>query len=158
MEYCTRIAVACGWGPFVAWIFLRYNLIDVQKVPSSALFTFPLWSLRLCLSIVVYYVQLWRLRTRDIEGRSQDFSKGESHCVKVTVLTRLSLWPTYRHGISPPVVGCLVKKGLQKGRSRAPQDPPLATSLDIDLTHRGPWQLLTDAQGSHIVTNFLNLI
>ena len=28
---------------------------------------------------------------------------------------------------SPPVVGCLVKKGLQKGVSRAPQDPSLAT-------------------------------
>ena len=25
---------------------------------------------------------------------------------------------------SPLVVGCLVKKGLQKGGSRAPQDPP----------------------------------
>ena len=25
---------------------------------------------------------------------------------------------------SPPVVGCLVKKGFQKGGSRAPQDPP----------------------------------
>ena len=25
---------------------------------------------------------------------------------------------------SPPVVGCLVKKGVQKGGSRAPQDPP----------------------------------
>ena len=25
---------------------------------------------------------------------------------------------------SPPVVGCLVKKGLQKGGSRAPQNPP----------------------------------
>jgi len=25
---------------------------------------------------------------------------------------------------SPPVVGCLVKKGSQKGGSRAPQDPP----------------------------------
>ena len=24
---------------------------------------------------------------------------------------------------SPPVLGCLVKKGLQKGGSRAPQDP-----------------------------------
>ena len=30
---------------------------------------------------------------------------------------------------SPPVVGCLVKKGSQKGGSRAPQDPPLATPL-----------------------------
>ena len=25
---------------------------------------------------------------------------------------------------SPPVIGCLVKKGMQKGGSRAPQDPP----------------------------------
>ena len=33
---------------------------------------------------------------------------------------------------SPPVVGCLVKKGLQKEGSRAPQDPPLATPLAID--------------------------
>ena len=32
---------------------------------------------------------------------------------------------------SPPVVGCLIKKGLQKGGSRAPQDPPLATPLDM---------------------------
>ena len=34
----------------------------------------------------------------------------------------------YGHDIvmafSPPVVGRLVKKGLQKGASRAPQDPP----------------------------------
>ena len=33
---------------------------------------------------------------------------------------------------SPPVVGCLVKKDLQKGGSRAPQDPPpLPTPLHI---------------------------
>ena len=30
---------------------------------------------------------------------------------------------------SPPVVGCLVKKVLQKGESRAPPDPPLATPM-----------------------------
>lgn len=35
---------------------------------------------------------------------------------------------------SPPVVGCLVKKGLQKGGSRAPQDPPLATPLVLGST------------------------
>ena len=34
---------------------------------------------------------------------------------------------------SPPVVGCLVKKGLQKGGSRAPQDP-LATPLKCHST------------------------
>lgn len=37
------------------------------------------------------------------QEHSQDFSKwgggGGSHCVKVRVLTRLSLWPIYRHGI-----------------------------------------------------------
>ena len=36
---------------------------------------------------------------------------------------------------SPPVVGCLVKKGLQKGGSRAPQDP-LATPLQIADNHK----------------------
>ena len=30
------------------------------------------------------------------QGRSQDFSKGGSHCVKVRVFTRLSLCPRYR--------------------------------------------------------------
>ena len=30
---------------------------------------------------------------------------------------------------SPPVVGCLVKKGLQKRGSRVPQEPPLATPM-----------------------------
>ena len=66
------------------------------------------------------------------QGRSQDFSKGGTHCVKVKVLTSS---PDCHYGqdivmaFSPPVVGCLVKKGLQKGGSRAPQDPPLATLL-----------------------------
>ena len=67
------------------------------------------------------------------QGRSQDFSKGGSHCVKVRVLTS-SPDCHYDQGIvmafsPPPVVGFLVKKGLQKGGSRAPQDPPLATPL-----------------------------
>ena len=30
---------------------------------------------------------------------------------------------------SPPVVGCLVKKGLEKGGSQAPQDPPFPGCL-----------------------------
>ena len=35
-----------------------------------------------------------------MQGRSQDFSRGGGqHCVKVRVLTRLSLWPRYCHGI-----------------------------------------------------------
>ena len=33
---------------------------------------------------------------------------------------------------SPPVLGCLVKKGLQKGGSRAPQDPPGNALVDGD--------------------------
>ena len=70
--------------------------------------------------------------------RSQDFSKGGSHCVKVRVLTRLVMSikkKSLRKGLfnygqdivmafSPPAVGCLVKKGLQKGGSRPPQDRP----------------------------------
>ena len=73
--------------------------------------------------------------------RGQDFSKGGSHCVKVRVVTRLSCRPPRRvfdlkkkfkkkglfnygqdidMAFSPRVVGCLVKKGLQKGGSRAP--------------------------------------
>ena len=46
---------------------------------------------------------------------------------------------------SSPVVGCLVKKCLQKGGSRAPQDLPLATPMKIILTKRPvfflPWQV-----------------
>ena len=34
-----------------------------------------------------------------MQGCSQDLSMGGAHCVKVRVLTRLSLWPRYRHGI-----------------------------------------------------------
>ena len=76
--------------------------------------------------------------------RSQNFSKWGSHCVKVRVRTRLSCRPPRRvfdlkkvlekglsnygqdivMAFSPPVVGCLVKKGFQKGGSRAPHDPP----------------------------------
>ena len=37
------------------------------------------------------------------------------------------------------IVGCLLKKGLQRGWSRAPQDPPLATAPlegPIHLDHK----------------------
>ena len=68
--------------------------------------------------------------------RSQDFSKGGSHCVKVRVVTILSCLPPRRDfylkkkslkkglfnygqdmdmAFSPSLLGCLVKKGLQKG-------------------------------------------
>ena len=43
------------------------------------------------------------------QGRSQDFLKGGSHCVKQRVLTRL--W-CFRH---LNIVGCLLKKRLTKG-------------------------------------------
>jgi len=61
----------------------------------------------------------------DNQGRSQNFSKGESHCqIEGTNLIVLSFLQ--------PVGGCLLKKGLQKGGSRASQDsPPLATPLLI---------------------------
>ena len=50
------------------------------------------------------------------QGHSQDFSKGGSHCVKMRVFS-----PDCHYGqgivmaFSPPVGGCLVEKGLQKG-------------------------------------------
>ena len=76
--------------------------------------------------------------------RSQDFSKGGSHCVKVRVLTRLScrlprrvfdFKKSLKKGLfnygqdivmafSPPVLGCLVKKSLQKGGHGHPRTPP----------------------------------
>ena len=39
---------------------------------------------------------------------------------------------------SPPVVGCLVQKGLQKGGSRGPQDPP---GHAYELYHHSNWAL-----------------
>ena len=96
--------------------------------------------------LVLFFLFLTRayMMTTVYHRRSQGLSKGESHCVKVRVLTRLSCRPPRRvfhlkqrlkrglfnHGqdigvaFSPPFVGCLVKKARQKGGSRAPQDPP----------------------------------
>ena len=59
------------------------------------------------------------------QGRSQDgFFKGG-----VTLCRKLKKW-LFSYGqdivmaFSLSVVGCLVNNGLQKGGSRAPQDPP----------------------------------
>ena len=57
------------------------------------------------------------------QGRSQDFSKGGSHCVKVRVSPDCHYGQGVVMAFSPPVAGCLVKKCLPKGGSRAPQDP-----------------------------------
>ena len=46
------------------------------------------------------------------QGRSQDFSKGGSHCVK-----------RYRHGFRK-FVGCLLKKRLTKGGVTGTPGPP----------------------------------
>ena len=60
-----------------------------------------------------------------LQGRSQDFSRGRGHTV-----SKWGYSPDCHYGqdiviaFSPPVVGWLVKKALQKGGSRAPQDPP----------------------------------
>ena len=59
------------------------------------------------------------------QGRSQDFSKGGggSHCVE-----------HYRHGVLPRnIIGCFLKKGLQRGGHRHPRTPPRYT---LDKTHR----------------------
>ena len=60
-----------------------------------------------------------------MQGRSHDFSKGG-----VTLCRKFKKEGLFSYGqdivmaFSPSVVGSLVKKGLQKGGSRAPQDPP----------------------------------
>ena len=84
---------------------------------------FPRWTNQI--------IDLWRFLNSIIsyQGRSQDFSKG-GHTV-----SKWGYSPDCHYGqgivmaFLPPVVGCSVKKGLQKGGSRAPQDPPLATPL-----------------------------
>ena len=55
------------------------------------------------------------VKTGPNRGVARIFQRGGgSHCVK-----------HYRHGVSPRnIVGCLFKKRLTKGGSRAPQDPP----------------------------------
>ena len=59
-----------------------------------------------------------------MQGRSQDFSKGGGHTVSKQGL--FNYGQDIVMAFSPPVVGCLVKRGLQKGGggSRAAQDPP----------------------------------
>ena len=58
-----------------------------------------------------------------MQGRSHDFSKGGSQ-KKNTKEGLFSYGQDIVMAFSPTVVGSLVKKGLQKGGSRAPQDPP----------------------------------
>ena len=63
------------------------------------------------------------------QGRSQDFSKGGSHCVECLKKGLFSDGQDIVMAFSPSVVGSLVKKGLQKGGSRAPPGPPPAYAL-----------------------------
>ena len=72
----------------------------------------------------IYYVGLTRVTTIEglyiTQGRIQDFSKAGSH---VSNQGLFNYDQDIVMAFSPPVVGYLVKKGLQNGRSRAPQDP-----------------------------------
>ena len=55
---------------------------------------------------------------------------------------------------SPPVVGCLVKKGLQRrggGGSRAPRDLPLATPLDYTYDDDDDYGLIIIIMVSSII-------
>ena len=51
------------------------------------------------------------------QGRSQDFSKGGGGDHTVSHIIVMAFSPRN-------IIGCLLKKGLQRGGSRAPQDPP----------------------------------
>ena len=53
-----------------------------------------------------------------------------THQIVMSIIKTVSKKGLFNYGqdivmaFSPPVVGCLVKKGLQKWGSRAPEDPP----------------------------------
>ena len=66
---------------------------------------------------LVVVVKVVSLRVSQVQGRSQDFSKGGGgHTLSNIILMAFS---------PRNIVGCLLKKGLQRGGgSRAPQDPP----------------------------------
>ena len=58
-------------------------------------------------------------------GVARIFQKGGgSHCVESLKKGLFSYGQDIVMAFSPSVVGSLVKKGLQKGGSRTPQDPP----------------------------------
>ena len=54
------------------------------------------------------------------QGRSQDFSKGGGHTVSNIIVMAFS---------PRNIVGCLLKKGLQRGGHGHPRTPALATTL-----------------------------
>ena len=65
----------------------------------------------------------------ELEGRSQDFSKGGGgggHTGSNNIVMAFS---------PRNIVGCLLKSRVTKGGSRAPQDPPSATPLDYYMLH-----------------------
>ena len=72
-----------------------------------------------------------------VRGVARIFQRGGTHCVKVRVLTS-SPDCHYEQDIvmafSPPVVGCLVKKGLQKGGYTGTPGPPLGYPLVSSAT------------------------
>ena len=55
--------------------------------------------------------------------------QGGSHCVKMRVLTRLSLWPRYRHGIFATCCRLIGYKRLAKGRVTGTPGPPPGYAL-----------------------------
>ena len=61
-------------------------------------------------------------------GRSQDFSKGGSHCVKQRVLAFSQ----------PEYCRLMRKKRFTKGGSRAPQEPPPPPSYALDTRTGAP--------------------
>ena len=98
---------------FLSVLFLFFFFVFASlHYFNFPLFSFPIFFFLfrcvffLSLDLVSYHRPssfIWAWDQQDFsdlyQGRSQDFSKGGSHCVKVRVLTRLWLWPKYRHGI-----------------------------------------------------------
>ena len=112
LSFFTFFSFSCF--PFFSFCFVFVLFFFVFA--SLHYFNFPLFSfpiffpVQMCiflsLDLVSYHRPssfIWAWDQQDFsdlnQGRSQDFSKGGSHCVKVRVFTRLSLWPRYRQGI-----------------------------------------------------------
>ena len=137
--FCFSRLLICFFARFVIFV----TFVTVVGRPSLVRFKHFLVFFSLASWFVIFH------------RRSQDFSKGghtvskwgyspdchvDLHAVLLIQTKVLKKGPfNYRQDIvmafSPPVLGCLVKRGLQKRRSRAPQDHPVATPLfSLDLS------------------------
>ena len=76
------------------------------------------------ISFIKCIVNIVHAHTDDVQGRSQDFSKG-GHTVSNIIVMAFS---------PRNIIGCFLKKGLQRGGHRHPRIPP-RYALDVGCMH-----------------------